>query len=178
MVNGGGEGRAADCVRPRRLPHLVLLAPTMAALGRLLARHARGAVHAAGHHRAVANGGSRDGGDAPPYRVVSVDRAGLDAGGLGSGTAWQGGITPPPPADDTPLAKHLRALIQFRGGPLTVAEYMSVGWEGLEGMAWLGRMREPSPRAACQRAPPLPTPARPAAHARPPRFALLPLRKC
>ncbi|CAK0783585.1 hypothetical protein CVIRNUC_006784 [Coccomyxa viridis] len=32
---------------------------------------------------------------------------------------------PPSKESETPLVKHLKALIQFRGGPITVAEYMS-----------------------------------------------------
>ncbi|XP_024382737.1 uncharacterized protein [Physcomitrium patens] len=30
----------------------------------------------------------------------------------------------PGPSEETPMAKHLKALIRFRGGPITVAEYM------------------------------------------------------
>ena len=51
--------------------------------------------------------------------VVSVDRSGL----MGI-TVDTDKTSAPPPGSDTPLTRHVASLIRFRGGPLTLAEFM------------------------------------------------------
>ena len=73
----------------------------------------------------------------PPYRVISNDRAGLSRGadeeeaeGEAAAAPRRGQAAPllpptPSPRPESALTPHLRSLITFRGGPLTVAEFMT-----------------------------------------------------
>ena len=73
--------------------------------------------------------GGSDGAAPPPspYRVISIDRAGLARGSDDRNSE----PAPPPPSFPSPLfpesalTPHLRSLITFRGGPISVAEYMA-----------------------------------------------------
>lgn len=49
--------------------------------------------------------------------IVTIDRSGLVP-------PTEANEIPPPPDSDTPLSKHVASLIRFRGGPLTLAEFM------------------------------------------------------
>ena len=57
--------------------------------------------------------------DAPPpdaWRPVSIDRSGLAGGGASAGGGGEGGRAALPPGwTETPLLKHLEALINVRG---------------------------------------------------------------
>jgi NADH dehydrogenase [ubiquinone] 1 alpha subcomplex assembly factor 7 len=88
---------------------------------------ARPTTHLADHARCFssssASTSSNGDGHNADYRVISIDRAGLARGHEPAGPSM-----PPsslPHTEETPLAPHLRALIRFRGGPITVAEWMS-----------------------------------------------------
>jgi len=86
---------------------------------------------------AASSGGVRDGdgggggGDAPPgghgggrMAAISIDRSGLfnpPEAPSGESQAAQHSVEKEP---ETAMAKHVKAMVQFRGGPLTMAEYM------------------------------------------------------
>eukprot|EP00889_Picochlorum_renovo_P007678 jgi/Picre1/34708/NNA_002176.t1 len=59
------------------------------------------------------------------HRMVSIDRSGLILPNRSEDKDSNAGQHKVDKEQETELVKHLQSLIQFRGGPLTIAEYMS-----------------------------------------------------